>query len=133
MEEELKYNQITRKIIGCAMTVHNSIGYGFQEVIYQRCLSIELKRNNLLVEREVERRIKYRGLSVGSRRMDFLVEQLIMVEVKAVVALDDVHLAQSLNYLEAFDLETGLLINFGAKSLEFRRLTNEYKLKNLKE
>ena len=81
----------------------------------------------------MERRIKYRGLSVGSRRMDFLVEQLIMVEVKAVVALDDVHLAQSLNYLEAFDLETGLLINFGAKSLEFRRLTNEYKLKNLKE
>ena len=132
MEEDLKYNQITRLIIGCAMTVHNTLGYGFQEVIYQRCLNIELKNQGLQVDREVERTIFYKGLNVGSRRMDFLVEQLIMVELKAVATLDDVHLAQSINYLEAFGLEIGLLINFGAKSLEYRRLTNQHKLKNLK-
>ncbi len=110
--------------------MHNTLGNGFQEVIYQRCLAIEMGKQGLKFSRELEMTIYYEGIEVGTRRVDFLVEEKIMVELKAITKLDDVHLAQGLNYLEAYKLETGLLINFGSKSLEFKRITNEYKLRN---
>jgi GxxExxY protein len=115
---------ITRKIIGCAMTVHSTLGNGFQEVIYQRALKLEFERQHVEYSREHEMPIFYRQTEIGTRRVDFLVEGRISVELKAVIALEPVHLAQAKNYLEAYNLSTGLLINFGSKSLEFRRLTN---------
>lgn len=107
------------------MKVHSTLGNGFQEVIYQRCMAIEMENERLRFLREVEMPIYYGGIEVGTRRADFLVEDKVMVELKAVIALEDVHLAQALNYLEAYNLEVGLLINFGAKSLEFKRLHNK--------
>jgi GxxExxY protein len=123
-----KHSDLTAKIIGCAMKVHNTLGNGFQEVIYQRCLAIEMEKQGLVFARELEIPIYYETINVGMRRVDFLVTNKIMVELKAITKLEDIHLAQALNYLEAYKLETGLLINFGSKSLEFKRLTNEYKL-----
>jgi len=123
-----KYSELTGKIIGCAMKVHSELGNGFQEVIYQRCLHLEMEKQGLPFTRELEMTIFYHGVDVGTRRVDFLVNETVMVEIKAVSRLEDIHLAQVLNYLEAYQLETGLLINFGSKSLEFRRVTNEYKL-----
>ncbi|MEO8884465.1 MAG: GxxExxY protein [Mucilaginibacter sp.] len=123
-----KNSELTGKIIGCAMKVHSVLGNGFQEVIYQRCLAIEMEKQSLSFSRELEMTIYYEGINVGTRRVDFLVEEQIMVELKAINKLDDVHLTQGLNYLEAYKLETGLLINFGSKSLEYKRITNEYKL-----
>jgi GxxExxY protein len=128
VNERYRYSEWTGKIIGCAMRVHTALGGGFPEVIYQRCLAIELGRQGLGFSRELEMAIYYEGIEVGKRRVDFLVESMIMVELKAVAKLDDAHLAQALNYLEAYKLETGLLINFGSKSLEFKRITNEHKL-----
>ncbi len=110
--DKLKYSDITHKIIGAAMQVHKTLGTGFQEVIYQRCLGIEMKLLGLSFEREKEQTIYYRDIDVGTRRVDFLVEDKIMIELKAINKLEDVHLAQSLNYLEAFKLEVGLIINF---------------------
>ncbi len=123
-----KHSDLTAKIIGCAMKVHSALGNGFQEVIYQRCLAIEMEKQVLTFTRELEMSIYYESINVGTRRVDFLVLDKIMVELKAITKLEDVHLAQALNYLEAYKLETGLLINFGSKSLEFKRVTNEYKL-----
>ncbi|MBP7280735.1 MAG: GxxExxY protein [Leptospiraceae bacterium] len=120
----MKYEDITGKIIGCAMKVHSTLGNGFQEVIYQRALAIEFKKQELKFEREMEMSIYYEGVNIGTRRVDFFVEDFIMVELKAVIKLEDVHLAQAMNYLEAYKMEIGLLINFGAKSLEFKRLHN---------
>ena len=120
----MKYQKITEKIIGCAMQVHSTLGNGFQEVIYQRALAIELEANGLHFEREKEMSIFYRGHHIGTRRADFFVENLIMVELKAVIELEDVHLAQAKNYLEAYNMEIGLLINFGARSLQFKRVYN---------
>jgi GxxExxY protein len=121
----MKYQELTKKIIGCAMTVHTTLGNGFQEVIYQRCLAVELQEAKLNFQRELEMPIFYKGHDVGLRRVDFLVEDKIMVELKAIIHLEDVHLAQALNYLEAYNLEIGLLINFGARSMEFKRLYNK--------
>jgi GxxExxY protein len=129
MEEQYKHADITRRIIGCAMKVHSELGNGFQEVIYQRALAIEMQVEGLRFERELEMEIYYRDYSVGTRRVDFLVEDKVLVELKALTKLEDVHLAQALNYLEAFRLEVGLLLNFGSKSLEFKRLIMEKKLK----
>lgn len=128
IKEEYKYSELTEKIIGCSMKVHNALGNGFQEVIYQRSLALELERQGLNFQREVWMPIFYEGTAVGNRRADFLVEDKIMIEIKALTQLENVHLAQALNYLEAYKLEIGLLINFGATKLQFRRLTNERKL-----
>lgn len=128
INEKYKHSQLTGKIIGCSMKVHSTLGNGFQEVIYQRCLAIEMEKQGLGYARELEMTIHYEEIDVGTRRVDFLVEDKIMVELKALTKLEDVHLAQALNYLEAYKLETGLLINFGSKSLEFKRVTNEQKL-----
>ena len=118
------YKEITEKIIGCSMQVHRTLGNGFQEIIYQRALAIEMKYEELSFEREKEMEIYYRNESIGTRRVDFFVEGVIMVELKAITQLEDVHLAQAMNYLEAYKMEVGLLINFGAKSLQFKRVYN---------
>lgn len=123
----MKYKEITEKIIGSAMKVHSTLGNGFQELIYQRALVIEMEFNGLQFKREKEMPIHYRGKRIGTRRVDFFVEELIMVEIKAVIKLEDVHLAQALNYLEAYNMEIGLLINFGARSLEYKRVYNKKK------
>lgn len=109
------------------MKVHRYLGNGFQEVIYQRCLVIEFENMGLPFEREKEQTIFYEGVAVGTRRVDFLVDGKILVELKAIIELENVHLAQAINYLEAFNLEVGLLINFGATSLQFKRLQNKSK------
>ena len=120
-------DEITYKINGCAMKVHNTLGNGFQEVIYQRCLAIEFERAGLLFGREIEQTIFYEGINVGTRRADFIVENQVVVELKALINLEDVHLAQAKNYLVAYNFATGLLINFGAKSLQFKKLFNSQK------
>ena len=120
----MKYSELTGKIIGCAMEVHRILGNGFQEVIYQRALEIEMHNHEIKFHREFEMSIYYKGQKIGTRRVDFLVEEKISVELKAVIQLEDVYLAQAVNYLEAYNLEIGLLINFGAKSLQFKRLIN---------
>jgi GxxExxY protein len=125
IREEYKYSALTGKIIGCAMEVHNTLGNGFQEVIYQRALEIEFKVEQLPYSRELSMPVMYKGDQIGTRRVDFLVNELISLEIKAVIELKDVHLAQAINYLEAYNLEVGLLINFGSKSLEFKRLINK--------
>ncbi len=120
-------DDLTYKIIGCAMKVHSILGNGFQEVIYQRCLAIEMEKQGLDFVREQEIPIFYEGIEVGTRRVDFLVKGKVMVELKALIKLEDVHLAQGLNYLTAYNLDIGLLINFGAKSLEVKRLYRKNK------
>jgi GxxExxY protein len=117
-------NDLTYTIIGCAMKVHNTMGPGFQEVIYQRCLAIELERAGLSFAREQEQAVFYDGIQVGTRRADFVVENQVVVELKAVVKLEDVHLAQAKNYTVAYNFPLGLLINFGGKSLEHKLLFN---------
>ncbi|MBK7094439.1 MAG: GxxExxY protein [Saprospiraceae bacterium] len=118
-------NELTHIIIGCAMQVHRVLGNGFQEVIYQRALAIELLYANLEFEREKEMQIFYRGEEIGTRRVDFFVEGKVMVEIKALEKLEDVHKAQAINYCEAYNIADGLLINFGGKSLDFKRVYNK--------
>jgi len=125
INEQYKYSELTSKIIGCAMTVHKTLGNGFQEVIYQRALAIEMQFAVVSFSREFEMPIFYREEQIGTRRVDFLVEGIISVELKAIIKLEDVHFAQAINYLEAYNLEIGLLINFGETSLNFKRLTNK--------
>ncbi len=120
----MKHEELTHKIIGCAMKVHSTLGNGFQEVIYQRALAIELEKQGLSFQREMEMPIYYEGIDIGRRRVDFFVEENIMLELKAVIKIEDVHLAQAMNYCQAYNLPIGLLINFGAKSLEFKRVYN---------
>ena len=115
-------DKLTYKIIGCAMKVHNELGNGFQEVIYQRCLALEFNEAGLMYEREKNQEIFYKGKMVGTRRADFIVEGKVLVELKALIKLEDVHLAQIKNYLVAYGFDIGLLINFGASSLEYKRI-----------
>jgi GxxExxY protein len=121
---DFKYREITEKIIGCAMKVHRELDCGFQEVIYQRALEVEFKSQNIAHAREFEIPIYYQGVDVGLRRVDFLVDNKISLELKALSKLEDIHLAQAINYLEAYNLEVVLLINFGSLRLEFKRLLN---------
>ena len=120
----MQHKDLTEKIIGCAMQVHRTLGNGFQEVIYQRALAIEMTHQGLFFDREKEMDIFYRSEIIGSRRVDFFVENFVMVELKALINLEDIHLAQAMNYLEAYKMEIGLLINFGAKCLQFKRVHN---------
>lgn len=124
------YEDITERIIGAAMAVHSTLGNGFQEVVYQRSMEIELPLHGLQFEREKEMPIYYRDQLVGTRRVDFFVEGVIMVELKAIIKIDDVHLAQAMNYLEAYQMPVGLLLNFGAKSLDFKRVHNNRLIKS---
>ncbi|WP_298767074.1 GxxExxY protein [uncultured Polaribacter sp.] len=142
INEKYKYSDLTSKIIGLAMEVHRQLGNGFthyvniffngirdcfaiQEVIYQRALEIEFRNNDISFSREHEMPVYYKEQQIGLRRVDFLVGNIISLELKAIIELQEVHLAQAINYLEAYDLEVGLLINFGAKSLQFKRLSNK--------
>jgi GxxExxY protein len=121
---ELKYRDITEKVIGASFEVHKFLGNGFQEVIYQRALAFEMHQAGLEFTREIEQPIYYKELDepIGTRRADFVVGGKVLVELKAISQLDDVHIAQILNYLKAYKLEVGLLVNFGSKSLTFKRL-----------
>lgn len=122
-EDEI--NALTHTIIGCAMQVHKVLGNGFQEVIYQRALAIEFTFQGLEFAREKEMPLTYRGESIGTRRVDFFVEEKVMVEIKAVEQLLPVHKTQAINYCEAYNIADGLLINFGAMSLDFKRVYNK--------
>ena len=124
INRDYKYSELTGRVIGCAMTVHSALGNGFQEVIYQRALEIEMADQGLSFSREHEMPVYYKEQQIGSRRVDFLVDGLVSVELKAIIKLEDIHLAQAMNYLEAYDLEIGLLINFGTRSLQFKRIFN---------
>ena len=118
---DTRFNKLTETIIGCAMTVHRLLGTGFQEVIYQRSLAVAMEQAGVIFGREVEMPLFYKDVEVGSRRVDFLVEEMVLVELKALHELTPTHYAQIINYLEAYRLEVGLLINFGAPSLKFKR------------
>lgn len=120
-----KINEITHRIIGCAMRVHSTLGNGFQEVIYQRALAIEMRLEGLEFQREMEIQIYYRETHIGKRRVDFFVEECVMLELKARETLEDIHKSQAINYLEAYNIADGLLINFGGLSLEFKRVYNK--------
>ena len=122
INDKYPLSELTGKIIGSAMEVHRILGNGFQEVIYQRALAIEMAQQGLSFSREHEMEINYKGENIGTRRADFFVEGKVMLELKALVQLEDVHLAQAINYLEAYGLEIGLLINFGNTSLQFKRV-----------
>ena len=121
---DYKFKEITEKIIGASMKVHAALGNGFQEVIYQRAMEIEMEEMGVHFKREFEMPIYYKGKEIGLRRVDFFVEEKIMVELKAIIQLENVHLAQAKNYLEAYNMQVGLLINFGSVSLQFKRLEN---------
>ncbi|OGX90258.1 GxxExxY protein [Hymenobacter coccineus] len=125
--EDYKFKDLTRRIIGCAMEVHKQIGPGFPEGIYQRCLAIEMRREGLNFESEVHLPLYYREEPVGSRRVDFLVEEAILLELKATADLTPVHHAQIINYLNAYRLEVGLLLNFGQESLIYKRFVKTQK------
>ena len=124
IKEEYKYSEITGKIIGCAMRVHAALGSGFQEVIYQRAMAIEMAEAGLSFSREHDMPIYFKNQWIGTRRVDFLVEKVVSLEIKAKANLENLDLSQGINYLEAYNLEVGLLINFGARSLQHKRLAN---------
>jgi len=124
-KERFKYSELTSKVIGCAMRVHQILGNGFQEVIYQRALEIEMRLAGIHFQREYEMPIYYKEEKIGTRRVDFLVEEILSVELKAIAKFEPINFTQATNYLEAYNLEVGLLINFGEPSLNFRRLTNK--------
>lgn len=122
IDEKYPESELTGKIIGCCMEVHRILGNGFQEVIYQRALAVEMNQRQISYSREQEMKISYKGEDIGTRRVDFFIEGKIMVELKAIIRLEDVHLAQAINYLEAYNMDIGLLVNFGAPSLQFKRV-----------
>jgi GxxExxY protein len=125
INEKYKHSELTSNIIGCAIEVHKYLGNGFQEVVYQRALEIEFRLQGINAQREFVMPLSYKGEDIGTRRVDFFVEEKVMVEIKALIQMEDVHLAQAINYLEAYNLEVGLLINFGSKSLQFKRVMNK--------
>lgn len=128
--DKKKIDNLTYQVNGCAMKVHRTLGGGFQEVIYQRCLAIELERAGVNFVREQEHTIYYDGIKVGKRRADFIIENTIVVELKARINLEDAHLAQTKNYVVAYDKAIGLLINFGGTSLQYKRVYNPKYSKN---
>jgi GxxExxY protein len=128
IDETYKYSEMTGQIIGLAMEVHKHLGNGFQEMIYQRALEFEFTKNQVKFDREFKMPIIYKGEKIGTRRVDFLINKIISVEIKAVIQIEPVHLAQAMNYLEAYNLEVGLLLNFGAQSLQIKRLLNRKKV-----
>lgn len=106
--------------------MHTILGTGFQEVIYQRSLAVEMEREGLIFAREIEVPLYYKGVDVGSRRVDFLVEEAVLVELKALHELTPTHHAQIINYVEAYRLEIGLLLNFGEPNLRFKRFVKNH-------
>jgi len=125
IKAEYKYSELTSKIIGCAITVHKILGSGYQEVVYQRALAIEMRLAGINFSREFDMPIYYREEEIATRRVDFLVEGVISVELKAITRLEALSFTQGINYLECHNLEIGLLINFGESKLNFKRLQNK--------
>ncbi len=125
--QDLKYKELTEKIIGCAMKVHRYFGPGFPEIVYQRALMIELKKAGLSCRQEVERDIIYDGAVIYKRRLDLIVENVVLLELKAQKIVDNTDYNQILNYLRVFQIEVSLLLNFGAQSLQFKRFVNTVK------
>ena len=130
---ELPFKELTHKVIGCAMEVHRVLGPGFQEYIYQRALAIEMKSAGIKFEEEFELPIHYKGNKIGLRRVDFWIDNTVSLEIKAKSELDNTHLAQAINYIEASNVSTGLLINFGVPSLQFKRIHNRNLFPNIPE
>jgi GxxExxY protein len=124
INKQYKYSEITENIIGCAMRVHQKMQNGYPEKIYNNCLIIEFKKESISFQNELELPIYYEMTEVGKRRVDFLVDGKVLLEIKAISELTDTHLAQALNYLDVLNLEVGFLLNFGAKSLEIKRIIN---------
>jgi len=122
--QDLKHHELTEKIIGCAMKVHRHFGLGFPEIVYKRALIIELEKIGLKLKQEIEKDIIYDDRLIYKRRLDLIVEEVALVELKAIKEIDNGDYNQILNYLRVFKLEVGLLINFGAPSLQFKRLIN---------
>ncbi len=122
VDNKYRFSELTEQVIGCAMRVHTALGNGFPEVIYQRALAVELELSGIQFSREKEHPVYYREVRVGARIVDFLVQDCLLLELKATSELTDNHFSQIINYLTAFKLEVGLLLNFGQKSLQFRRL-----------
>jgi GxxExxY protein len=122
--EDLKYNELTEAIINAAMKVHRSLGLGFPEIIYQRALLVELGKRGIESKAEQELPVYYEDVLVGKRRLDLLVENKILIELKAVSELEKKYFNQVLNFLEAFNVEIGLLLNFGTESLQIKRFIN---------
>lgn len=120
-ENEYKYSNITQTVIGCAMRVHSELGNGFHEIVYQRALRFEMKLNGLAFDEELEMPVYYKSELVGKRRVDFLVEKVVLLELKALGEMGNTEYSRTLNYLKAYDLEVALLINFGENSLKFKR------------
>jgi len=130
IKPEYPFSEITSVIIGCAMKVHSTIGKGFPEYIYQRALEIELKKTNYSFKKEMEWPVYYDGQLIGKRRVDFVVEEKVLIELKAVSVFEPAHMNQIINYLQAFQLPVGLLINFGKDKLEFKRFTNNKQIQD---
>ena len=118
---DARFNDVTKAIIGCAMSVHGELGSGFPELIYQRGLAVEMQEVGLSFQGEVHLPVFYKDTNIGARRADFLVEGQVLVELKALNELVDANFAQVVNYLKAYKLEVALLINFGEASLRHRR------------
>lgn len=124
IKEEYLYSDVTETIIGLCMKIHRTIGKGFPEYIYQRALEIELRQINFVFQREKEWNVYYEGIHIGKRRVDFIINENVLVELKAISHFEPSNYNQIINYLQAFNMPIGLLINFGKDSLEFKRFTN---------
>jgi len=123
VKDEYPLSDVTARIIAAATEVHHTLGPGFEEVIYQRALAVELPAHDLEFSREVWMDVTYKGVKVGRKRVDFVIDE-VMVEIKAKAALEDVDFVQALSYLKASGYKVGLLLNFGAKKLQIKRLAN---------
>ncbi len=130
MEESMKFAPLTGTIIGCAMNVHRQLGNGFREIVYQRCLYIELKKMGLECKREVPMEIFYESEWVGTKKLDIIVGQKVLIEIKVLPELNKTSYSQVINYLKVFDLEVGLLLNFGMESLQFKRFVHSKSPRN---
>jgi GxxExxY protein len=123
--DENRLNEITERVIGCAYVVANTLGTGFVEKVYENSLAYELRKAGVTVEQQRAIKVHYDGVIVGDFVADLLVQEVVLVELKAVKALDDVHIAQCLNYLKATKLKVCLLINFGTPKVQIRRIVNQ--------
>jgi len=115
---------VSEKVIGCCYEVGNVLGGGFLEGVYENALSVELTNRQIAHQRQVPVEVSYKGIPVGKYQPDFLFEERLVLEIKALRALTGQHQAQVLNYLKATGLKVGLLVNFGSASVEVKRLVN---------
>ena len=118
----LELEDLTSKVIGCAITVHKELGPGFLESIYENALIVELEQAGLHVRYQEEHPVTYRGVEVGLQRFDLLIEGVLIVELKAIKTLEDIHFAQTRSYLKALNLRHGLLLNFATMPLTVKRV-----------